>query len=86
MPENQVNAYTGHSFNAHTVLQNYNHLDMMWAGNRLAEYKSTTSVLVPLGASLVKEMEQGKEEQENGTEEEFSDNSDTDHEELGIVN
>jgi hypothetical protein len=30
-PENQVNAYTGHSFNAHTVLQNYNHLDMMWA-------------------------------------------------------
>jgi hypothetical protein len=43
-------------------------------------------VLSPLGANLVKQMEQGKEEQENGTEDEFSDNSDTDHEELGIVN
>jgi hypothetical protein len=83
MPENEVNAFTGHSFNAHTVLQNYNHMDMVWAGNRLAEYKSTNVVLQPISKGLIESMERGKEERETDDEQEFSDNTATDKEELG---
>jgi hypothetical protein len=56
---------------------------VMWAGNKLAEDKPTTPMLLLMGANLVKDIEQGKEECEDGEEEDFSDNSYTDKEELG---
>jgi hypothetical protein len=36
MKEHEVNAFTGHSHNSHTVLTNYYRLDENWAGQRLA--------------------------------------------------
>jgi hypothetical protein len=65
------------------VLQNANHIDMMWAGNKLAEYKPTPLGLLPMGANWIKVIEQGKEECEDGAQEDVCDNSDTDKEELG---
>ena len=35
LTEVQVNAYTGHSNNAHTAVTHYFHLDSRWVGNDL---------------------------------------------------
>jgi hypothetical protein len=41
LKETEVNAYTGHSNNAHTALTHYFHLHENWVGHRLASGKET---------------------------------------------
>jgi hypothetical protein len=36
LSESQVNAYTGHSYNAHTAATSYLHLNTKWVGHAIA--------------------------------------------------
>jgi hypothetical protein len=44
LKEQEVNAYTGHSNNAHTALTNYFHLDENWVGRSLVGAAAETQV------------------------------------------
>jgi hypothetical protein len=46
LSEVQVNAYTGHSNNSHTALNNYFHLDGKWLGRRIAAKEGVVSAQV----------------------------------------
>jgi hypothetical protein len=59
MSETEVNAYTGHSPNAHTALTNYFRLDKQWAGEKLRALP-TDRVPVPTAAARI--MEEDEEE------------------------
>jgi hypothetical protein len=59
LDEKEVNAYTGHSNNAHTAVNYYFHLDKAWAGERI---RTAPSERVPLRAEAIKAIEADDEE------------------------
>jgi hypothetical protein len=70
-----VNAYTGHSFNAHTALKYYYKLDKNWAGNLL---RASPLTRIPLSAKTLKVIK--SEADEEGQDDEDDDSgSDNDH-------
>ena len=71
MSEVNVNAYTGHSCNAHTTLNYYYHLDKAWVGSSLAAL-TAQGVKQPelLEEALQDEVAREEEEEEDGLVEE----------------
>jgi hypothetical protein len=55
MTETEVNAYTGHSPNAHTALSNYFRLDKQWAGARLHALPTDRIPVPAVAARLMQE-------------------------------
>jgi hypothetical protein len=59
-------------------------MDMNWAGNRIAEYKPASVALQPMNDEIMDKIDQGEvDKQDNSNEEDISDNSSTDKDELG---
>jgi integrase len=62
LEEKQVNAYTGHSNNAHTTLNYYYHLNNAWVGSRLADL--ATCQAEPMGDQLLSAEIHAEEQEE----------------------
>jgi hypothetical protein len=64
--EQDVNAYTGHSFNAHTVLKANYHQDKHWIGRELAKRNGHSKRMhpIPLAAQQIIDQTDGVEEGE----------------------
>ena len=70
MGEKEVNAFTGHSQDAHVALEHYYHLDRNWAGGELAKLQTMVTVTPTMQKEFDKdeseaEQEQGKEPQDD---------------------
>jgi hypothetical protein len=66
--EQEVNAYTGHSNNAHTALTNYFHLDENWVGRSLVGSAGETTVSEEVAQFIEKDTQQLQDELHEGEE------------------
>jgi hypothetical protein len=59
-------------------------MDMNWSGNRIAEYEPASMALQPMNDEIMDKIDQEEgDKQDNSNEENLSDGSSTDKEELG---
>ena len=64
MGEKEVNAFTGHSQDAHVALEHYYHLDRNWAGGKLAELKTMVTVTPRMQEEFDRDEVEAEREQE----------------------
>jgi hypothetical protein len=58
LTEQQVNAFTGHSQNSHTALNNYFHIDRNWAGAKLLELTVGNQTMIEVSDEVNEKLEQ----------------------------
>jgi hypothetical protein len=68
LKEQEVNAYTGHSNNAHTALTNYFHLDENWVGRSLVGANAETQVSEQVEQFIEEDNQQLQSELQEGEE------------------
>jgi hypothetical protein len=69
LKEQEVNAYTGHSNNAHTALTNYFHLEENWVGRKLVGAAGETTVSEQAALVIEQDNQELQEELHEGEEE-----------------